>query len=306
LKRAYRIRLMTDASRYFSWLSLILIGLAILLPCLAAGVFTSMRQIPRAVQESPALPISPSLPGPVPVSIGLDWGVFRGGGGAAPAQGNLADRFRLAGTFFVRGGGGLNIRRAVLDWLERERQEIVSEGDRLDSVAVLRIGDDRVVLREAGQETTLWLSFSDHDGHDAETPESAGDPDRGDASVSNRFGRAVGKNNWLFQREALMQYRAELLDDPERLLNLFDSMEPLYNEAEKIEGYVLNLKGEEEFYTAVGFREGDVVRAVNAVPMTNRGRAESFIDQFAKSNLNVFVIDMERDGKPLRLTYRIR
>jgi len=121
-----------------------------------------------------------------------------------------------------------------------------------------------------------------------------------------RFGKQVGRNNWLFQRDALMAYYEDLMNHPQRLLQVFDSMRPIYNDKGGITGYELNIEGEEEFFSAVGFREGDIVRRVNSLPMTNRNRAEAFIRQFVESDLNVFVFDIEREGRPQRLVYRIR
>ena len=301
---------MTDTSRYIVAAR---VGAAAGLAAAASVTGLLLRRLSAIPADSArgemAAPAAMAAFSPPRISIGLNWNVFRGTG-EVPAGGALSRRFRLAGTFSVSGTGADPVRRAVLDWLERERQEIVSEGDRLADVTVLRVAEDRVVLRAGTREETLWLSFSGSDRASesaaaGETPDAAADDLPAEAEAG-RFGYAVGDNNWVFRREALMEYYNELMDDPVRLLQVFDSMQPLYDGDDRISGYMLDIAGEREFFEAVGLREGDVVRQVNAVPMTNRNRAERFIEHFARNNLNVFVLDVERGGEPVRMIYRIR
>ena len=47
----------------------------------------------------------------------------------------------------------------------------------------------------------------------------------------------------------------------------------------------------------------DIVRSVNSVDMTNRTRAEAFIEAFVLGDLDTFVIDLERDGEPTQHVY---
>jgi hypothetical protein len=53
-------------------------------------------------------------------------------------------------------------------------------------------------------------------------------------------------------------YYAELLDEPERLLQVFDSMAPALwaRMGGSIEGYQLQAVGEKAFFDAVGFQRG--------------------------------------------------
>ena len=90
------------------------------------------------------------------------------------------------------------------------------------------------------------------------------------------------------------------------MLQVFDSLKPIYDSNDKITGYRVGIEGEQDFFDAVGFRENDVVRKVNSLDMTNRNRAEFFIRQFAQEKLSAIVIDVERDGEPRRLVYQVR
>jgi type II secretory pathway component PulC len=83
-------------------------------------------------------------------------------------------------------------------------------------------------------------------------------------------------------------------------------MKPVRDEGNKITGYVVGIEGEREFFDAVGLRQGDIVRAVNSIPMTNRRRAEAFIDQFLKDQMNAVVLEVERSGQSTKQIYQMQ
>jgi len=87
---------------------------------------------------------------------------------------------------------------------------------------------------------------------------------------------------------------------------LFDSLKPVYEEAGGIEGYRVGIEGEGGFFEAAGLVEGDVVRRVNSMRMTNRRRAEYFIGEFVADRANVFVLDIERGNEKKKLIYQVR
>lgn len=242
---------------------------------------------------------------PVDLPADLDWSVFRGERTQAPtARDALSRRFRLAGTFFVYGSGAADTRKAVLHDLEDGVQHIAGEHAMIGQVEIVRIMGDRVVLRRGAEEAELWLGFSRSDpsgGTDGAT--GTADPAKG---VNAFGGRKTGEHEWVFQREALRRYYEEVLDDPERLVRIFDSMKAVRGGDRRITGYRLDILGESEFYHAVGMRQGDVVRKVNDMSMTSRRRAEHLIGQFYRDRSNAFVMEIERDGKPVTLTYQVR
>jgi len=227
----------------------------------------------------------------------------------APAQsgrGPLNARFRLAGTFFAA-SGAQQTRKAILDDLQQQAQHLVAEGaEVVDEVRLVAVARDQVTLRQGAHEEILWLSF-----HRAafETNGPTGQADEGQGMDAlgrpSRFGRRVGDSRWVLSRSALMGYYQELLTEPDRLAAVFESLKPVY-QADKISGYTLDVVGENDTFAELGLKQGDVVRALNSMPMISQSRAEYFINEFVKDRVSAFVLDIERDQKPLKLVFLVR
>ena len=271
---------------------------------LVGGIFgflhTRLPSLSGSQQLEPLAP--PGWPDPLTVKS-VNWSGFRGLGGAEQlGQPDFAKNFRFAGTFFLSNAAGTDVRKAVIGVVSDGRQVIASEGDVIGDVTVRSIFPDHVILKQGATEAELWLSFGSRE-KSGESGEASGE---GEKSEKTRFGERVGDDRWALNRDSLMAYYNELLDSPERLLQVFDSLKPLYGDDGKITGYQVGIEGEREFFDAVGFREGDIVQKVNTLKMTNRNRAEFFIRQFAENKLSAVVIDVEREGKPKRLVYQVQ
>jgi len=301
--RDYRIRLMTSASRYLRLLwtvGLLAVGITML-----AGY-----RIQRIHAQLPHVPLAPRslAPGrtpypPAPSSQNMPWEVLAGEADPPQAAGALAKRVRFAGAFFTD-YAGQSSGKAVIDLLESHTQEIVSEKQQLGDITVVRIFRDHIILRGPEGEEELWLSFRGY-GKPANAGTAAPGENEADGEPT-KFGRKLGETSWLFRRDAMLSYHRELMDDPARLVAVFDSLKPLRDAQQRITGYQLGIEGEQAFFDAVGFAEGDVVRKVNSLDMTNRRRAEHFIKMFVEDKMTAFVIDIERNGKPQRMVYQIR
>lgn len=206
--------------------------------------------------------------------------------------------------------GSRSVRRAVLDDEASGRDLIVSEGDEIDGIRVAGVAYDSVTLVSGSREWVLRLAFSgrageaNSEGTAGPTNEAAGGSGR--VLGTSRFGEQTQSDRWEFRREKLLEYYQEVLDDPQRLVAIFDSLKPLYDDNRRIHGYVLGVEGEKKFFDDVGLREGDIVRSVNSMPMTSRARAEYFISEFVADRANAFVIEIEREGAPQKLTYLLR
>ena len=223
------------------------------------------------------------------------------------APGGLARRFRLAGTLFS-GGARVESPMAVIDDREEVRQRLVREGETVaGDVRLVEVRPTSVVLEGAEGRAELAIERPAPASRTAGGGDAAGSSS-GDGGEENRFGgREVFPGRWAFSRDRLLEYYTELRAEPERLVAIFDSMEPLYKnndpETHLIEGYRLNVRGEGEFFEAMGMRQGDIVRAVNSVQMANRRRAETCIRAFIEGEEDTFVFDFERDGVPEQTVY---
>lgn len=257
----------------------------------------------------------PVLSWPIPSErIGqVDWSLLSAPDVESPVtEGRIAPirkLFRLAGTFFYE-GTDQDDRKAILDDLRTATQVVVGEGDDIGAYTVRNIHRDNVVLTSVGgDEEQLWLSFSRSGGGGGSSGHGAasGPGSDGASGPAARFGgRQVGEYRWVFEKQALLDYYAELRDEPDRLVRIFDSMKPIYDDRRKITGYVLDIEGEGPFFESVGLKQDDVVRSVNSMKMTSRRRAEHFIKEFVADRANVFRFDVERDGEPIQLRYEVR
>ena len=288
-------------------------GLLLATTALMAVHFARTWQRLPAPEPAPASRAIPSLE-PAPAPPAAAWQVVRLADRAPQSSGPLDERFRLAGTFFLYGDGsaegdGSARRRAILDDLLAKQQMLVQEEQVVDGYTITRIEAERMLLRRDGVEYEIRLSFSALG--DAATPKVAGASETPlsmedlPALESSRFGKRVGENRWVMRREELLRYYAELLDDPERIANVYASMKPVY-EGNEITGYNLDIEGEADFFKAIGLQEGDVVRRVNSMRMVSQRRAEYFISEFMKERMSALVFDIERGDKEEKLIYLIR
>ena len=294
---------MSFASRYHNLLRFLRLPALVAVGLMGVTYGWFQTRLPQVAEDSAihdvAVPVWPTLP----AAVESDWSVFRGDGdGVALGQPDFAKAFRFAGTFFLSGVGGAKVRKAVLSIVDEGRQVIASEGDVVTDVTVARIFQDRVILKRGAETAELRLSFASA----GLTTGAESGADGEDGASASRLGEQIRDDSWVLKRDALLAYYNELLDAPERLLQVFDSLKPLYNGEGKIEGYQLGIEGEREFFDGVGFREGDVVRKVNSLEMTSRNRAEFFIRQVVDNKLSAVVIDIERGGASRRLVYQVR
>lgn len=276
-----------------------------------ARLYTRLPKEP-VPDEAPAQRAIQNTATPLPPDA---WQAIRTAGRPPATGGPLAERFRLAGTFFLYGeatedGNPQERRRAILDDLSAKAQLLVQENQEVDGYLITRIEQDRIRLQRDGTEYELTLSFSPVSG--AALAAQPGGQKSENVSMedmpaleTSRFGKRVGENRWVMKRDELLRYYAELLDDPERIANVYASLKPEYKENE-IQGYYLNTEGEGDFFRAIGLQEGDVVRRVNSMRMVSQRRAEYFISEFMKNRVNALVFDVERDGNEQKLIYLIR
>lgn len=266
----------------------------------AANEGSSIREEPVAPAETSVETRDATLP--LPESV---WKAIVPGGEVAVRQPH--DRYRLAGTFFLMGGSETGQRLAIIDDITGNRQHIVSEGQSFDGHDILRIFPERLIMRRDGIEIELSLSFQDGVAvAAAPSPTNQAEVVEEQVLETSRFGKRIGESRWVMQKEALVGYYQELLEDPERIASIYMSMKPDYDPEGQVAGYRLEKEGEAEFFEAVGLREGDTIRKVNSMNMTSQARAEYFISEFMKERLGAVVLDVERNGQQEKLIYLFR
>ncbi|MFH1476545.1 MAG: hypothetical protein ABIH24_03510 [Verrucomicrobiota bacterium] len=281
----------------------------------AGGLFIYQNlQLPDLPNNQAQIIAPPTWPPIDAQTLRFDGNTFKKQAGeqAAANLGPLAQRFRLAGTFFAASSYQQS-RKAIIDDIRQKTQCLVGEGDNLDqNIMVVTIFRDRVVLRDSNpglaesRDEQLWLSFAGGNKPATSANRSETDSAQGQADATLvRFGKRTGERRWMLERNAVLRYYQELLNNPDRLAKVFESLKPVY-QAGKIAGYTLDIEGEGEVFRAFGLKQGDVIRQVNSMPMISQSRAEYFINEFVKNRVNGFVIDIERETKPEKMIYLVR
>lgn len=233
-----------------------------------------------------------------------------GVGGAEAEAGTGTGRFRLAGIFIDLGESGrVPYRKAILDDTETDTQYLAGENELAGPARVVRIEPDRVIIEIDGRREELGKLNLDPRAGAGEEGLAGGLMEEPDPALEppleeSPYGRRIREDRWVISHEGLSQYYAEMLDHPDRIVNLYKSFQP-----ERVNGVVrghrLNIQGEREFLNAVGLRDGDVVLKVNSMNMTSQQRAEFFIGQFMQEKLGAVVLDIEREGQPLKYVYLV-
>jgi len=229
----------------------------------------------------------------------------------ASEKGELTRRFRLAGTILGVSNTGADEPMAVIDDRQTVSQKIVRRNmEVIPGVTLTHVRAESVILYGPSGEEELFLEKSLHAAKQVQQSNGSETSSISDSDFKNRFGEGqVFPGRWNFSRDRLLGYYSELRDEPQRLLAIFDSMDPVYEidpeGDETIAGYIVDVKGEADFFEAAGLKNGDIVRAVNSVTMTNRRRAEAFIKSFVENEAGTFVLDIERNGTQDKHVYMI-
>ena len=225
---------------------------------------------------------------------------------------DVAEFYRFAGAIVIQGADGVPRRKAFLHDLRRERQDIVAEGERLHGeLEVVEIQSDLLTVRFDGLTQHLEMGLASGeavvDGGATNAPSGRGLRYWERPAIDrSRFGKRIEERRWVLKRESLIGYYEEMVRQPEALLRLYDTFQPDRNDERKVAGYSIEPRGRQPFLKDMGLREGDVVRAVNSMRMTSQRRAEWFIAEFVRGNLDAIVLDVERDGETVPFIYHVR
>ena len=229
------------------------------------------------------------------------------------SSGALAKRFRLAGTIFGTQNFGASNPQAIIDDNQLVRQSVVMRGDEIvPGISVVEIKKSSIILRDATGEEELFLEKRSSPATAVARNTTDDQPKEltREQAAKSFGGVEVFPGRWEFDRQVVLDYYDELMNNGERMLSVFDSMDPVYETdavgAKIITGYVVGVEGEQTLFTAAGLENGDIVRTVNSVPMANRRFAERFIKEFVNGQTEMFVLEVERDGKIEKKVYTIK
>lgn len=313
-RAAHRIRLMNSSvrhtSKFFNTAAALVVAATIVLLFRMATLYTSLPNA-CATAEPPSSfqrAHSPLEPGATPLA-GL-YSVMRSAERGVHA-GELSRRFRLAGTILSVSNIAAGEPMAIIDDRDTVTQRIVvRNGEVVPGVVLTQVRAESVVLNGPAGEEEIFLEKAGGEGAMASVGALTVEPLDAGSAPEAFDGKQVFPNRWEFDRTTLLDYYAELRNEPERLLSVFDSMDPVYvtdpDGERRITGYVVDVVGEADFFSAAGLSNGDIVRSVNSVLMTNRRRAESFIKSFVEGELTTFVLEVERNGETSKQVYMVK
>jgi len=228
------------------------------------------------------------------------------------AKRNVHDFYRFAGAVKYEDDGVVVFAKAIIDDVKNKRQAMVEPGKMLNGeLKVVEVQDDMAVVEFDGQQLNLSMRFAELAV--AAVPEEEGEEKvlpfwERPALEENRYGKMFAEDRWVLKREKLMEYYQEITQEPEQLLRLFDTFRPDRDAANKgkVKGYNLQFQGRQDFLTDMGLQEGDTVRKVNSMNMTSQRRAEWFISEFVRGNIDAFVLEVERGEEMVQKVYIVR
>jgi general secretion pathway protein C len=172
---------------------------------------------------------------------------------------------------------------AVIQDLDRDRQDMVRVGSVVAGARVVSIGRDRVVLNINGREEILLLGV---DG--TRSASSRGDQGAKESATSTYvLSREVVRENLENLPDFLTQARAEL-----------------YYKEGKPEGFRLSQIQQGSLLRSVGFENGDVIRSVNGQEVRSLEDAIALYQKFGDSDS--FTIGILRGERVRTLNVKIR
>jgi len=172
---------------------------------------------------------------------------------------------------------------AIIQDLDRDRQDMVSVGSVVAGARVVSIGKDRVVLNVSGREEILLL------GAEGARPATA----RGDQGA-----KESAPSTYVVDRKTVQ----ENLDNLPSLL--MQARADMYFREGKPEGFQLSQIQKGSILKSVGFQDGDVIRSVNGKEVRSVEDALALYQQLGDRDSHT--IGILRGGKPKTLHVKIR
>jgi len=168
---------------------------------------------------------------------------------------------------------------------------------------------DRVILEHNGRLETLKLPVDDMPDSGAGSSATAGAAGAAATSANRVSSSSISPSN-IGQASAstqdnaalLGQYRDALMNDPNSVMGLVN-VRP-YQKDGQLVGYRIRPGKDRALLRRFGLRSGDVVTAVNGVPMNNPVKALEVLRDL--SSATQLTVDIERNGSPQSFTFQIQ
>lgn len=153
--------------------------------------------------------------------------------------------------------------------------------DMLPGGAVLKeVHADRVLLQRNGRFETLRLPKEKMTGTTASAKRGA--PPRRTATRRTSGGGS------------LKEYRQRLMENPAELWQMV-RLEPVMQDNGAIKGYKVSPQKDKQLFQQLGLRKGDIVTAINGIPMSDTSQMGQALNQLSTSSR--FEITVDRNGR---------
>lgn len=179
------------------------------------------------------------------------------------------------------------------------KEESYKIGDDIVGRAILReVFNDKVILERNGRLETLLLPKENLvAGLEPGSNKRRGASPRGRLSAANN---ALSPANSAEASKLLRGYRDSLVSDPQSVMGLLRA-EP-FRKNGKLHGYRVRPGKDRQLLRKFGLRSGDVVTAVNGVPMDNPLKALEIMRDI--SSATSLTVDIERRGVPQSFSFQ--
>ncbi|WP_455206295.1 type II secretion system protein GspC [Kaarinaea lacus] len=191
----------------------------------------------------------------------------------------------------------------------RGDEDSYSIGSQVPGGAILNeIYPDRVILEHNGQLETLKLPVEDVEpgaGSSSAASASGSSSSQDSRSPSRDVDRsniAEAAANTADNAALLGQYRDALMNDPNSVMGLVN-VRPFQKDGQLV-GYRIRPGKDRALLRRFGLRSGDIVTAVNGVPMNNPVKALEVLRDL--SSASQLTVDIERNGAPQSFTFQIQ
>lgn len=275
--------------RYFLILNVVLIIIVMVLVVDISLSFTRGEEIP--VPKSPLLP-----PGKEEVkeeprpyedySIIIERNLFAGGervrAGEYSGEGlsQAPPNLKLKGTIVVEGLESL----CIIEDSGTRKEEVYKKGDLVGENEIVKIERDHVVLRTlSGLVSLVIYGESFLPGITIET---------------SRLVEKLANNRWSFSKSEL----TSVISNPNQLLAQV-KVTP-YLEAGQVRGFRLADVERGSLAESLGIRDGDIIKGVEGQRLDSIERAIQIYGEM--KHRSVITVEIERNGRPLILTYEIK